>query len=98
MILFSNSFSTFFDQRDSYFRVMVSINLSIGYQNVEGIHNSLFGCKLDTEINFSCDIEVISESWGACENCKNVKVEGYEHVTSINREKKGKRGRSSGGI
>ena len=77
---------------------MVSINLSIGYQNVEGIHNSLFGCKLGTEINFSCDIEIISETWGACENCKSTKITGYELVKNTDPEKKGKKGRSSGGI
>ena len=77
---------------------MISINLSIGYQNVEGLHSGLFGCKLDSEITFSCDIEIIAETWSACENCKAVKIPGYEFIDATNPEKKGKKGRSSGGI
>ena len=59
---------------------MISINLSIGYQNVEGLHSGLFGCKLDSEITFSCDIEIITETWSACENCKAVRIPGYEFI------------------
>ena len=77
---------------------MISINLTIGYQNVEGLHSGLFGCKLATEINFSCDIEIISETWSSCENCKTVNIAGYEFLKGADPEKKGKKGRSSGGI
>ena len=56
------------------------------------------GRKLGTEINFSYDIEIISETWGACENCKSAKITGYELVKSTDPEKKGKKGGSSGGI
>ena len=77
---------------------MIYLNLSIGYQNVEGLHSDLFGCKLESEINLNCDIEILSETWTSCKNCPNVKTPGYEIVDFINPEKIGKKGRSSGGL
>ena len=67
---------------------MIYLNLSIGYQNVEGLHSDLFGCKLTNEINFSCDIEIISETWTSCEKClADAKIPGYEPFTKIKPEK-----------
>ena len=77
---------------------MVYLNLSIGYQNIEGLHNDLFGCKLESEVDFSCDLEILSETWTPCKKCPTVKIAGYEFLKSVDPEKRGKRGRSSGGI
>ena len=77
---------------------MLYLNLSVGYQNIEGLHSNLFGCKLESEINLTCDIEILSETWSSCKDCPNIQPPGYVLVKSIDSEKKGKKGRSSGGI
>ena len=77
----------------------INLNLSIGYQNVDGLHSGLLGCKLDNEIELSCDIEILSETWSNCENCSKANIPGYVLVNKpIEPEKKGKKGRKSGGI
>ena len=76
-----------------------SINLSIGYHNIEGKHNNLLGCKLLGYINLINDIEILAETWSECKNCKNIKVPNYALIKVIAPQKKGgKKGRKSGGI
>ena len=48
----------------------ININLSIGYQNIEGLHNSLMGCKLQDQIELINDIEILSETWSECKKLK----------------------------
>ena len=72
-------------------------NFSIGYQNIEGLHSSLFGCKLNLT-DFKCDIEILAETWTSCESCKICHVPDYQLIKSIEPEKRGNRGRSSGGL
>ena len=81
-------------------KMSININLSIGYQNIEGLHNSLMGCKLQDQIELINDIEILSETWSECNKCKNVTVENYEILKTIDPIKKGniKKGRKSGGI
>ena len=56
------------------------------------------GCKLGNEINLTCDIEILAETWTSCKDCSTTQVSGYKLVKLIEPEKKGKKGRSSGGI
>ena len=43
------------------------IDLSFGYQNIDGIHSPQFGCKLPfLHSKFTHDMEVLSETWGIC--------------------------------
>ncbi len=74
------------------------LDLSIGYQNIEGIHNATFGCKIPYLQNeFIHDIEVISETWGTCDHEKS--ISGYKFfIVDPHKDKKIKKGRSSGGI
>ena len=74
------------------------LDLSIGYHNIEGIHNPTFGCKLPfIKKKFIHDIEVLAETWGTCDHDKN--VQGYKLI-EIKPHKKSniKKGRLSGGI
>ena len=74
-------------------------NLSIGYQNIEGQHNSLLGCKLSGQITLSNDIEILAETWSKCEECKSITIDNYDLLKSIDPLKnKNKKGRRSGGI
>ena len=84
----------------SFIDIMISFNLSIGYQNVEGLHSELLGCKIDSQIEPNCDIEIFSEIWGNCDNCRKPNICGYELIKKVEPEKKGKKGkgRSSGGL
>ena len=72
-------------------------NPSIGYLNIQGLHNKN-GCKLPHLIpELKCDIEIWSETW-ACK-CK-IEVEGYDILAKIDPQKKVgvSKGRKSGGI
>ena len=77
---------------------MITLNCSIGYQNVEGLHSNLHGCKLQNCINLACDIEILAETWTCCNQCKTTNTPGYHLVKNIDPEKKGSKGRSSGGL
>ena len=75
-----------------------NLNLSIGYLNIEGLHDKVQGCKIK-QLNdyFKCDIEILSETWGKCDHYND--VEGYNYI--INETQKDfmiKKGRSSGGM
>ncbi len=75
------------------------LDLSIGYQNIEGIHSPTFGCKLPyIHTKFIHDIEVLSETWGACDHEKN--TQGYTLMGNVHPHKKSniKKGRASGGL
>ena len=76
----------------------LNLNLSIGYQNIEGQHN-LLGCKLGGQIELFNGIEILAETWSECENCKKIAIENYDLVKSIDPLKiQGRKGRKSGGI
>ncbi len=79
---------------------LVNLNLTVGYQNVEGLHNSTLGCKIGEHIDLMNDIEFLSETWNECDACKKSinNIEGYTLIKSIEPLKKGKKGRKSGGI
>ena len=75
------------------------IDLSFGYHNIEGIHSPQFGCKLPfIHTKLIHDIEILSETWGACTHEKN--VAGYKIIEQIAPHKKSniRKGRASGGI
>ena len=75
------------------------IDLSFGYQNIEGIHGPTFMCKLPfIHSKFTHDIEVLSETWGVCNHEKN--APGYKLLCEIPPHKKSNiiKGRASGGI
>ena len=75
------------------------IDLSFGYQNIEGIHSPIFSCKLPyVHSKFIHDIEVLSETWGSCNHDKN--IEGYKLIEEIVPQKMPniRAGRSSGGL
>ena len=57
-----------------------STNLSIGYHNIEGKHHHLHGCKLNNHLNLINDIEILAETWGECDNCKNNIVANYSLI------------------
>ena len=78
----------------------INLNLSIGYQNIEGLHNSLMGCKLQDQIDLINDIEILSETWSECKKCKDVTVENYDLIKTVEpiKKVKTKKGRKSGGI
>ena len=75
-----------------------SINLSIGYLNIEGIHDKVHGCKLDVLSKYlKCDIEILSETWGQCDHFSE--LENYNFIRNeAQKDASIKRGRSSGGI
>ena len=73
-------------------------NFKIGYKNSQGLHNKN-GCKLDDcSKEFTCDIEILSETWGC--NCEKNTFENYDILAQVDPQKhKGtKKGRKSGGI
>ena len=75
------------------------IDLSFGYQNIDGIHSPSFGCKLPyLHSKFTHDFEILSESWGHRIHEKN--VTGYKLICDIPPHKKMgvKKGTASGGI
>ena len=72
-------------------------NFKIGYQNIQGLHNSS-GCKIrDCGEEFFNDIEILSEIWGCtCEK----EFSGYQIITESEPIKNlgVKKGRKSGGL
>ena len=72
-------------------------NLTIGYLNIQGLHNKN-GCKLPHLVSeLNNDIEILSEIW-ACE-C-DATVEGYNILAQVDPQKRAgvRKGRKSGGI
>ena len=74
------------------------LDLSIGYHNIDGIHNPTFGCKLPyIKQKFIHDIEVLTETWGTCDHDKN--FPGYKLIEiKPHKRTNVKKGRLSGGI
>ena len=75
------------------------IDLSIGYQNIEGLHDKNFSCKLPyIGKKFIHDIEIISETWDSCPHSKE--IDGYKIIDIAEAQKKRHitKGRSSGGM
>ena len=74
------------------------LDLSVSYQNIEGLHSPLFGCKMQyIEKSFVHDIEIISETWGGCTHNKD--IPGYKYLEiKPNKNLHTKKGRASGGI
>ena len=70
-------------------------DLSIGYQNIAGIHEKTLGCKIDL-LKFIHDIEILSETWGPCSHSNE--IAGYKIVNVTKPQKQTKKGRDSGGI
>ena len=69
----------------------VNLNLSIGYQNIEGLHHPTLGCKLTHCLELFNDIEILSETWTECLNCKNIcTVDNYDLIKTIEPLKKRK--------
>ena len=77
---------------------MVTLQCSIGYQNLEGLHSNLLGCKLENGIDLTCDIEILAETWTSCEKCRTFHVPDYHLLKPVEAEKKGSKGRNSGGL
>ena len=73
-----------------------SHSLTIGYINIEGIHDNI-GCKLSNDI-MKNDIEILLETWGNCSHYEN--VEGYTLLCPNDPQKLPgvSKGRKSGGI
>ena len=72
--------------------------VSVGFQNIEGLHNGS-GCKLSyiKDTLFS-DIEILCEVWG-CDCDKNVNDINYMHNLVKSQKHTGvKKGRKSGGF
>ena len=75
-------------------------SLSISHWNIKGLHDPIFGCKLQlpefTKNISEYDINILSETWGCSYeiNIPNFEVE----VIPPNKIKGKKSGRSSGGI
>ena len=77
----------------------VNLNFSIGYQNIEGLHHPTLGCKLTYCLELFNDVEILSETWTECANCKSIDtIENYELIKTIEPLKTGNKGRKSGGI
>jgi hypothetical protein len=58
------------------------IDLSFGYQNIEGTHSPQFGCKLPyIHSKFVNDVEILSETWGTCTHEKN--ITGYKIIKNV---------------
>ena len=79
--------------------VKTPLDLSIGYQNIEGLHSRNFSCKLPyIEKKFIHDFEVLVETWNNCKH--NKEIDGYKILDPIKAQKKSNisKGRSSGGI
>ena len=63
------------------------IDLSIGYQNVDGPHSKNFSCKLPyLEKKFIHDIEILAETWDSCKHNKD--IDGYKIIETIKSQKK----------
>ena len=75
-------------------------NISISHWNIKGLHDPIFGCKiqsvefLDSLDNY--DINILTETWGCSHD---ITVPNFEvEVIKSNKIKSKKSGRSSGGI
>ena len=67
------------------------LDLSIGYQNIEGIHNPTFECKLPyLESRIIHDIEILTETWGSCTHDKN--IPGYKLIETKTKKNADPRG------
>ena len=67
----------------------INMNLSIGHLNIEGLHHSTLGCKLDGQVDLLNDIEILSETWSKCQTCRNMQIQNYILLKSIEPLKKG---------
>ena len=79
--------------------IKTPIDLSIGYQNIEGLHSKNFACKLPyLQPKLIHDIEILSEAWGVtCNHSKD--IPGYKTIQiESNKKSEIRKGRSSGGI
>ena len=72
---------------------LVNLNLSIGYHNIDGLHHSTLGCKLAHCIELLNDIEILSETWSECKECKLTSILNYELIKTIDPLKKRKKGK-----
>ena len=75
-------------------------SLSISHWNIKGLHDPIFGCKLQlpelTKIISEYDINILSKTWGCSHE---INIPNYEvGVIPPNKIKDKKSGRSSGGI
>ena len=74
--------------------IKINLNLSIGYHNIEGLHNNLLGCKLFGQIELFNDVEILAETWSEYNNCKNITVDNYDLLKIIDPLKiNGRKGR-----
>ena len=76
--------------------MLLERKLSVGFQNIEGMHNGA-GCKLeDIKADLTNDIEILVETWGC--NC-DVSFDNYTpHYVSPQKHKGITKGRKSGGF
>ena len=74
-----------------------NLNLSIGFLNIESISGSKLGCKLvRLKDCIFCDIEILAETWG---KCNDYELEHYNFFkTGTRKDRSVKKGRSSGGV
>ena len=74
------------------------LNFTVSYWNIEGIHDKIQGCKIPYLGKYLInDIEILSETWGACDH--SLDVEDYHSIKiDSNKNKQTKKGRSSGGM
>ena len=78
--------------------IKTPIDLSIGYQNIDGLHSKSFSCKIPyIQKKFIHDFEILAETWDSCPH--NKEFEGYKLVDKIDpqKEKGTSKGRASGG-
>ena len=61
----------------------VAVNLSIGYQNIEGAHSSTFECKHKNCIELFNDVEILSETWTKYTHCKKMSFMDYILIDNI---------------
>ena len=71
----------------------VSLNFSVGYHNIKGLHHSVLGCKFHDHISLLNDVEIFSETWSECDACKNfLGTAEYKLVKDIPPVKEGAKG------
>ena len=77
--------------------ILGTLSLSIGYQDVDGLHRKWLGCKIPhiKELIIH-DIRIISETW-SCSHSKDIENYSYFQIEP-QKSKQTKSGRSSGGI
>ena len=78
-----------------------TINLSIGYFNIEGINDKSFQCKLSyLENKMTNDTEIFSKTWGECTCNKQLgeyTLLGIKSEKQLNTKKDRESGRGGGG-